>query len=276
MIAKTTIGSSFVRAINYGAGYSLDGKEIEGKSELLLLHNVVSHDPLGIALEMQQEAACSRCKKPVWHSSLSWKPDEHPTKAQMVEAANRYCTKMGADLKDHQIAVYQHHDKPHKHIHIYINRVPTDGGKALETSHNYARNVRICKEITQELGFIKVMNVEEGKLRRVPENQLEAQKVVHLAIKDVLKQKCKTLEDLEHRLKEKGIECNFTVEAGRLKYSSYSYKDVPIKGQDVGFTAKRLSLKMGKNREIFSDTIVENISSRQERVDRLHKGLNLN
>jgi hypothetical protein len=48
MIAKTTMGSSFIGAINYGAGYSLDGKEIEGKSELLLLHNVVSQDPLGI------------------------------------------------------------------------------------------------------------------------------------------------------------------------------------------------------------------------------------
>jgi hypothetical protein len=69
MIAKTTIGSSFLGAINYGAGYSLDGKEIEGKSELLLLHNVVSLDPLGIAMEMQQEATGSRCKRPVWHSS---------------------------------------------------------------------------------------------------------------------------------------------------------------------------------------------------------------
>jgi hypothetical protein len=247
MIAKTTIGSSFLRAINYGAGYSLDGKEIEGKSELLLLHNVVSIDPLGIALEMQQEAAYGRCKKPVWHSSLSWKPGESPTKEQMIEAANRYCTKMGADPKDHQIAVYQHHDKSHKHIHIYINRVPTDGSKALETSHNYARNVRICKEIMQELGFAKLLKLQEGKLRRVAEHRREAQKVVNLAIKEALKQKCKCPEDLERWLKEKGIECKFTAEEGKLKYSSYSYQGVPIKGQDVGFTAKQLQRKIEGN-----------------------------
>ncbi|MCF2489688.1 relaxase/mobilization nuclease domain-containing protein [Dyadobacter sp. CY347] len=240
MIAKTTIGSNFLGAINYGAGHSLDGKEIEGKSELLLLHNIVSIDPLGIAMEMQQEAAGSRCKRPVWHSSLSWKPNEKPTEEQMIEAANRYCTKMGADPKDHQIAVYQHNDKPHKHIHIYINRVPTDGSKALETSHNYARNVRICKEITQELGFAKVEKLEEGKLRRVAENQKEVQKFVNLAIREAFKKKCSSPEDLERQLKEKGIECKFTVEEGRLKYSSYSYRWVPIKGQDVGFTAKRL------------------------------------
>lgn len=255
MIAKTTIGSSFLRAINYGAGYSLDGKEIEGKSELLLLHNVVSPDPLGIALEMQQEAACSRCKKPVWHSSLSWKPGENPTKEQMIEAVNRYCAKMGADPKDHQIAVYQHHDKPHKHIHIYINRVPTDGSKALETSHNYARNVRICKEITQELGFAKVEKLQERKLRHVAENRKEAQRVVNLAIKEALKRKCRTPEELERRLNEKGIECKFTVDKGSLKYSSYRYQGVPIKGQDVGFTAKQLQSRFDtgtrlKNRQL--------------------------
>ena len=250
MIAKTTIGSSFVGAINYGAGHSLDGKEIEGKSELLLLHNVVSQDPIGIALEMQQEAAGSRCKRPVWHSSLSWKPEENPTKEQMIEAANRYCTKMGADPKDHQIAVYQHHDKPHKHIHIYINRVPTDGSKALETSHNYARNVRICKEISKELGFAKVEKLQEGKLRHVAENQVEAQNFVNLAIKGALKRKCNAPEDLERQLKEKGIECKFTIEEGKLKYSSYSYQGVPIKGQDVGFTAKQLQSRFDTELEI--------------------------
>ena len=45
---------------------------------------------------------------------------------------------------------------------------------------------------------------------------------------------------MERRLKEKGIECKYTVENGNLKYSSYSYGGVPIKGQDVGFTAKQL------------------------------------
>jgi hypothetical protein len=247
MIAKTTIGSSFFRAINYGAGHSLDGKEIEGKSELLLLHNVVSQDPIGIALEMQQEAAGSRCKRPVWHSSLSWKREEDPSKEQMIEAANLYCTKMGADPKDHQIAVYQHRDKPHKHIHIYINRVPTDGSKALETLHNYARNVRICKEITQELGFAKVEKLQEGKLRHVAESQKEAQKVVNLAIRGALKLKCKSPEELERRLNDKGIECKFTLEAGKIKYSSYSYQGVPIKGQDVGFTAKQINQRLEVN-----------------------------
>lgn len=247
MIAKTTIGADFLGAICYGAGLRVNGKEIEGKSELLLTHNLVSDDPKGMALEMQQEAEFGRCKKPVWHTSLSWKPGENPSKELMIEAANRYCEKMGASPEDHQIVVFQHHDRPHKHVHVYVNRVPMGGGKALETSHNYARNVRVCMEISRELGFAKLVKLENGKLRCVSENHKEAQKVVNFAIKEALKQKCKSSMELEIQLREMGIECKFVVEDGRLRYSSYGYNGASIKGQDVGFTAKQLQIRLDKN-----------------------------
>ncbi|GGM72972.1 hypothetical protein GCM10010967_00530 [Dyadobacter beijingensis] len=249
MIAKTKIGANFLGAICYGAGLRLSGKEIEGKSELLLTHNLVSDDPKGMALEMQREAEFSRCKKPVWHTSLSWKPGEEPSKEQMIEAANRYCEKMGASPENHQIVIFQHHDRPHKHIHVYMNRLPIGGGNALATSHNYARNVRVCKEISQELGFDRVENLQKGRLRHVAEDRKEAQKIVNLAIRETLKQKCRTLEDLRRRLRESGIECKFTFDAARLKYSSYHYKGVHVKGQDVGFTAKNLEILLSNNQK---------------------------
>lgn len=247
MIAKTTIGADFLGAICYGAGLRVNGKEIEGKSELLLTHNLVSDDPKGMALEMQREAKFSRCKKPVWHTSLSWKPGENPSKEQMIEAANRYCEKMGAIPEDHQIVVFQHHDRPHKHIHVYLNRLPIGGGKALETSHNYAKNVRICKEISQELGFAKVIKLAVGKFRQVGNHQATAQKVINLAIKEALKQKCKTPEDLERQLEDRGIGCKFTVEDGQLRYTSYNYMGMSLKGQDIGFSARHLQNMLEQN-----------------------------
>lgn len=249
MIAKTTIGADFLGAICYGAGLRVNGKEIEGKSELLLTHNLVSDHPKGMAVEMQREAEFSRCKKPVWHTSLSWKPGENPSKEQMIEAANRYCEKMGASPEDHQIVVFQHHDRPHRHIHVYINRIPIGGGKALETSHNYAWNVRVCKEISKELGFGKVEQLEIGKLRHVADRQVEAQKVINLAIKGALR-RCKSLEHLQSILLNDGIECFFGMEDGMLKYSSYGYKGVSIKGQNVGFTAKKLQAQLSKGKEL--------------------------
>lgn len=37
------------------------------------------------------------------------------------------------------------------------------------------------------------------------------------------------------------------MEEGKLKYSSYCYKGVPIKGQDVGLSAKQLQARLDKN-----------------------------
>jgi hypothetical protein len=120
----------------------------------------------------------------------------------------------------------------------------------LETSHNYARNVRICREISEELGFTEVKQLQEGKLRHVEENQEEAQKFINGAIREALKKKCSSPGELEQQLNQKGIGCKFTLEDSKLKYSSYSYHDVPIKGQDVGFTAKQLQARLEKNQQL--------------------------
>jgi len=81
-------------------------------------------------------------------------------------------------------------------------------------------------------------------LRHLADNRKEAQKVVNLAIKAALKQKCGSPEALEGQLRERGIECKFTLQEGRLKYSSYCYKGVPVKGQDVGFTSEQLQRRL--------------------------------
>lgn len=120
------------------------------------------------------------------------------------------------------------------------------GNAGWQTVHNHARNVRACQEISEELGFAKVERLE-GQLRHVTLDQLEAQRVVHLAIKEALKAKADSPEKIEQRLKEKGIECRFKLEEGKLKYSGYCYQGVPIKGQDVGFTARQLQARLDKN-----------------------------
>ena len=168
-----------------------------------------------------------------------WKPGENPSKEQMIEAANRYCEKMGASPENHQIVVFQHNDRPHKHIHVYINRMPVGRGKALETSHDYARNVRVCKEVSRELGFARVAKLAEGKLRHLPESRKEA-----------LKQKCDSLEEFERRLMENSIACNFTIQSGQLKYSSYSYRGMSVRGQDVGFTATNIQKILDRRLEV--------------------------
>jgi hypothetical protein len=153
MIGRTSIGGDFEGALSYGGGLGQEGTS--KKAELIGSSNVGDvRNPRGLAAEMQGVADDNtRCKNPVWHTSLSWAEGEHLTTTQKLQAAERYCELMGASWDAHQVAVYEHHNTKHEHIHIYLNRVPLAGGPALDTSHNYVRNLKALRIITKEMGL---------------------------------------------------------------------------------------------------------------------------
>ncbi|MFC7670787.1 relaxase/mobilization nuclease domain-containing protein [Hymenobacter humi] len=154
MIAKTVTGSDFEGALTYGAGLRKGKAKEPGEVQPLYISNVVAASPQLMAQQMQSVAAESkRIQKPVWHTVLSWKAGEVVTEAQKVAAVKRYCELMGAPVDRHQVVVYEHKDKKHAHVHIYLNRVPVDGGPALRTSNNFYRQPAITKQISQELGM---------------------------------------------------------------------------------------------------------------------------
>lgn len=152
MIAKTVTGSDFQGALEYGAGLRND--RTNKQAELVSVANLGSEDVLGIAAEMRAVAdSHNQLKLPVWHTILSWSPDEKVDHQQKLKAAALYCELIGASLDRHQVAVYEHKDKQHPHLHLYINRAPIDEGPALHTGHNYARNMQATHQIREELGM---------------------------------------------------------------------------------------------------------------------------
>jgi hypothetical protein len=221
MIAKTVTGSNFTGALEYGAGLRA-GRPNE-KSELLSVANVGSQDARQIAAEMAAVASMSdRIQQPVWHTILSWSPDEQVSREQKLRAAARYCELMGADLGRHQVAVYEHRDKDHAHVHIYINRVPIDGGPALRTDNNYARNVKATQKIRKELGMPELPS------RRQTTRDLDPGKEV-------------TRGHVLPHLREKEIEAVLKRDAkGLLVGTSFRYQETSVKGTDVGVKAKQL------------------------------------
>jgi hypothetical protein len=262
MIAKTTIGSSFSGALNYGAGLKPDGQEIIGKSELLHTENVVSKDSKGMSEEMEAVADGHRCKNAVWHTSLSWKEGESINPEQMKEASLKYCDKMGASPENHQIVIFLHKNTPHPHVHIYINRVPMDGGKALDRGHNYARNERICKEITKEMQFDKLPEQRLSSSIKDNTPMGDAKATVQQAIKEALtKDKISNFNDLSKRLREQGIESIFKPDSNNnIVGASFKVSGIALKGQDVGYKAKDLREELTKNKSIAK---VEVMNSRE-------------
>lgn len=248
MIAKTSIGKSFGPALEYGAGLK-EGKEHK-PSQLLGASNLGARDPQGMAAEMMAVADGSRCQSPVWHTSLNWPKGEAVEKQQLLRAAAEYCRQMGADPTRHQVAIYQHHDRPHTHIHVYINRVPMDGGPALDTSHNYARNVKVCQAITQQLGMTPLPEQRQSLNDHNPQKQ-SAREYVQQTLRTVLSDyTVTTTEQLSERLRQQGIESQFKHDSqARLVQSSFRYEQTALKGTEIGHKAKQIGERLSQNQQ---------------------------
>lgn len=246
MIAKTSIGRSFGSALEYGAGLK-EGKENK-PSQLLGASNLGARDPQGMAAEMIAVADSSRCQSPVWHTSLNWAKGEEVKKEQLLRAASEYCRQMGADPTRHQVAIYQHHDRPHTHIHIYINRVPIDGGPALDTSHNYARNVKVCQAITQQLGMNKLPEQRQS-LNDHDLHKQSTREYVQETLKTTLTNpQITTVEQLSEQLRLKGVESQFKHDSkGVLVGCSFRYDETAVKGTEVGYKAKQIGQQLSLN-----------------------------
>ena len=68
-------------------------------------------------------------KAPVMHFTLSWAPDDKPSKQQMMDAALKSLKALG--LEEHQAVIAAHNDKDHLHVHVVVNTVnPTNGKTA--------------------------------------------------------------------------------------------------------------------------------------------------
>lgn len=241
MITRTTIGANFEGALSYGAGLSQRGAG--KKAELIGSANLGDvSNPRGLAAEMQSVAdANTKCKNPVWHTSLSWAEGEQVSTAQKLLAAERYCEIIGARWDAHQVAVFEHHDTKHAHIHIYFNRVPVAGGPAIDTGHNYARNLKAIKLISQELGLAPLPAQRQSIQDSRPVVQDTRQAVRAALVEALADVQVQSLAQLQERLAAQGIEARLKrSQAGELVGVSFRQGEAAVTGQEVGMKAAQL------------------------------------
>jgi len=84
--------------------------------------------------------------------SLSWHPDEQPTKAEMLAAARESLKALGID--DRQALIVCHNDEPHPHIHIIVNRVSMADGRLSSTSQEKLKLSRWAEDWERRHGKI--------------------------------------------------------------------------------------------------------------------------
>lgn len=113
--------------------------------------NLPTDDPGLAATYMQATAQLSpRTRKAAYHLMIAWHERERPD-ADLMQAVARRTLDL-AGLAEHEALVMGHGDKPHRHLHILLNRVHPDTGRAWKTTQDFARFDRIMRQLSDEYG----------------------------------------------------------------------------------------------------------------------------
>lgn len=124
-------------------------------------------DPDVAATMMHASAARNaRVVKPVYHLAISFDPGDRVDRSAMEHVADRILGALG--LSEHQALIIAHQDRQHPHLHLMINRVHPDTGRAWSRWQDQRVVQRILREEELALGLRRV----PGRLAATP--QLDA------------------------------------------------------------------------------------------------------
>jgi hypothetical protein len=150
MVSRTIIGKSFRGIVRYQYTGRRD-QPADKQAEILGSAGVSTNS----AAEMIADFNLGRAVNPklnfaVWHTSLSFNPDDAARldSAQMLAIAAGYLQKMGLD--NTQYVIVRHHDQPdNQHLHIIANRVDNNG-KTIADGRNFYRSKLAVQALIKE------------------------------------------------------------------------------------------------------------------------------
>lgn len=234
MISRTVIGRSFGGLARYLVeGHK--GQEADKQAELLgsagVRTDTVAHmiADFNLGRKLHPELG-----KAVWHTSLSFNPDDAAklTREKMRAIAEDYMQEM--KLTGTQYAIIRHRDRPgHEHVHIMANRV-ADDGHTISDSNSFLRSKEALAILIQrhELTPPQGLRVE----KQHPKLLEGADKAKH-EVKEVLHQALATATDrpaLLATLRAEKINAQeFTNKAGTVVGISFEKDGHSFKGSAV-------------------------------------------
>src|SRR5574338_354580 len=153
MIAVSNSGKSF-RALAAYLATGRSGQEHE-RVAWTTSRNLPTSDPELAAVFMRATAAQSdRIAKPVYHVVLSFDPGDGVDRTAMERVAGRVLDRLG--LAEHQAVIVAHRDRAHSHVHMLINRIHPETGKAWERWKDQPVIQQVLREQERELGLREV------------------------------------------------------------------------------------------------------------------------
>ena len=164
-----------------GAGqYYLHDKQARSSERVAFTHteNVPTDDPNKAlkwmawtamnAEELKREAGVrlngQACSKPVFTFSLAWHPEEEPQQEEMVGAGRTALQALG--LEKHEALMVAHSDRPHPHMHVIVNVIDPETGKAHSLSYSRLKLSEWAESYEREHGKIYCDQRVENNAKR--------------------------------------------------------------------------------------------------------------
>jgi hypothetical protein len=221
-------------------------------SELLIAEGVRGHDYKLMAEDFlrQQQSRPSKGKA-VFHSILSFHPDEKPSDEQLKEIARKYLDRLG--IVNTQFSVSKHTDKAHLHLHIIANLVDNNG-KAISDSWIGLRGKKVAQQLTEEFGLIPAIRKD---LRRTHLDALSKSEAIKYKIYQAISQnisRCRTLDELEACLQKLSIDV------------LYKFKGQTREKQGISFRMGNISLKASQIDRKYSLAGLQKVLDLQQRL----------
>ena len=106
-----------------------------------------------------------RLEKPVCHYTLSWKEGETPARREMVKAVKESLAALG--MADRQSVLIAHRDGKCAHVHVVVNRVSWQDGRAAKLSKSRLELSKWAERWEKERGQVQCKRrVEHNRTRR--------------------------------------------------------------------------------------------------------------
>jgi hypothetical protein len=152
MIAVSSSGESFIKLADYLIHERADGIERVAWSTT---RNLPTEDiPLAAEFMRATAAANPRVEEPVFHLAISFHPDDKVDRAMMEGVADRVLKEL--KLTEHQTVIVAHGDTAHPHMHLMVNRIHPETGRAWDRWHERTITQRVLRQEERALGLREV------------------------------------------------------------------------------------------------------------------------
>jgi hypothetical protein len=169
--------------------------------------------------------------KAVWHTSISFAPEDKVSPELIQNIAQDYVNK----FKLEQYAIIQHHEQGQTHFHIIGNRVNYEG-KTISDQYCALRGVELSERLEKKYELTQSKTVGK-RLELTHQDKLQgATKTKYQIYEAVQKElpKCKSIEELKTKLKTQGIEAEIKLNSkGQAFGVSFKKDGLSFKGSAV-------------------------------------------